>query len=314
MGHSTPVADEFDGWIPYRLSPDCKGLDWCFTGDLPFTDPFFGDTITRAFRRPYSLAFQRRTSLDEARALCSRSELLPPAGFIFHMSRCGSTLVSRTLAACPNLLVLSEPPVFDAAVRKSASDEDVRIASLALSRKRSAIQSQLIVKMDCWSVLWIERIRRIFPDVPCLFLSRNPIEVLVSQLTRPSAWTLPGVLPSEIFGIDSREATRISRAEFCARALGAITARAAQAQRLGVLQIIDYSELPAAIWGDVATAFSLDLAGSEASMKAVSQVDSKDPSKSFEFDSREKQSRASGEICELASRWIVPAYENLTRR
>ena len=35
---------------------------------------------------------------------------IDPTGFIFHLARCGSTLVSQMLAALPEHIVLSEAP------------------------------------------------------------------------------------------------------------------------------------------------------------------------------------------------------------
>jgi hypothetical protein len=37
------------------------------------------------------------------------SRPLDPAGMIFHLSRCGSTLVSRLLGTLPGVVVVSEP-------------------------------------------------------------------------------------------------------------------------------------------------------------------------------------------------------------
>src|SRR5438874_313448 len=42
---------------------------------------------------------------------------LRPSGLIFHMSRCGSTLVSQMLAALPANIVVSEAPPIDAIVQ-----------------------------------------------------------------------------------------------------------------------------------------------------------------------------------------------------
>ena len=36
---------------------------------------------------------------------------LEPSGFVFHLSRCGSTLIANSLQTAPKALVLSEPEI-----------------------------------------------------------------------------------------------------------------------------------------------------------------------------------------------------------
>jgi hypothetical protein len=50
---------------------------------------------------------------------------LPPTGFIFHMSRCGSTLVSQMLASIPDNVVISEAGPIDAVVQAQATLPDL---------------------------------------------------------------------------------------------------------------------------------------------------------------------------------------------
>ena len=89
-------------------------MDWCHLGDLRFTAPFFEQTIGAAMQHPFNLLFGHTTPLaaiaDEANACRSDLKL---SGLIFHMSRCGSTVVSRMLAALPRNVVLSEPAPVD---------------------------------------------------------------------------------------------------------------------------------------------------------------------------------------------------------
>ena len=54
-----------------------------------------------------------RTGLEALRALDSEPSL-DPAGMIFHLSRCGSTLVSRLLGTLPGVVVVSEPAPLNA--------------------------------------------------------------------------------------------------------------------------------------------------------------------------------------------------------
>src|SRR5690348_15298359 len=100
-------------WVPaqIRSTPAGPMVDWCHLGDLRFTAPFFAQTIERAMSHPFNQLLRPSTPLA-AMAEPAAPELRP-AGLIFHMSRCGSTLVSRMLAALAQNVVLSEPGPLD---------------------------------------------------------------------------------------------------------------------------------------------------------------------------------------------------------
>src|SRR6185437_13560164 len=102
----TPLPDV--PWVPAQVRWTAAGpvVDWCHLGDLRFIAPFFEQTIDDAMAHPFNLLFARSTPLAD---IAHHEPELRPAGLIFHMSRCGSTLVSRMLAALPRNVVLSEP-------------------------------------------------------------------------------------------------------------------------------------------------------------------------------------------------------------
>ena len=98
-------------------------VDWAhFAGRQP-TEAFFHNSIRRAINRPFNRVFRYRMSLGDLFEQ-GLQELLPvPNGFIFHMSRCGSTLVSQMLAAHPNHTVISEASPIDEIVRTRRADD-----------------------------------------------------------------------------------------------------------------------------------------------------------------------------------------------
>ena len=86
-------AGDLDGWIPigFDWSSSPPLVDWCYLEGIHFTDPFFENTLHRAIADPYRLLFRRTTTLE---VLLERAGTHPgrkPDGFVFHMSRCGST-------------------------------------------------------------------------------------------------------------------------------------------------------------------------------------------------------------------------------
>src|SRR5688572_16934434 len=98
---TTAKVASFRDWVPirvYRRGSETM-VDWCYAGSMRFTQPFFEDTVQQMFRRPFSLLFRHQTSFEFLGKLCDSQSGLTPTGFIFHMSRCGSTLVAQMLAA-----------------------------------------------------------------------------------------------------------------------------------------------------------------------------------------------------------------------
>ncbi|HWW11035.1 MAG TPA: hypothetical protein VN018_00860, partial [Brevundimonas sp.] len=101
-----------DGWLPGRIFWDDADVEasvvewiWC---DAPrFTEAFLDDTFTRLMRHPANGLFRRRTTLAELEAWAERSPGIAPTGFIFHVSRCGSTLLAHLLGRLDGALVLS---------------------------------------------------------------------------------------------------------------------------------------------------------------------------------------------------------------
>ena len=207
-------------WTPAQIRWTRSGplVDWCHLGDLRFTDPFFEQTIEHAMAHPFNLMFRRATPLA-AMAEPAAPELRP-AGLIFHMSRCGSTLVSRMLAALPENVVLSEPGPLDQILRARGRLPDLTDAqgvallrgmTAALGRRRHPAERDLFIKLEGWHALQFPLVRRAFPDVPWIFLYRDPLEVMASiDLERPRQM-LPGGLDPGLLGLDAASALRCRR-------------------------------------------------------------------------------------------------------
>src|SRR5208337_3108734 len=110
---------DFPGWMPIRVHRTPAGLrvDWGWLGDTRFTDPFFGQTVNHCLEHPANLLFRQETPMAALGELNELSKGLAPTGFIFHVSRCGSTLLSQMLAALPKNVVISEAAPIDGVLR-----------------------------------------------------------------------------------------------------------------------------------------------------------------------------------------------------
>jgi hypothetical protein len=292
----TPIAVSFRGGEPV--------IRWCFTGGIEFTEPMFDQTIDRALQHPFRLLFWRETGLAALAEHARDHPGLAPAGFVFHMSRCGSTLVAQMLAALPDALVISEPGPLDTLTRSGgATPVDLQAMVSALGQPRTAAQQRLVIKLDAWAVLQLPLIRRAFPETPFVFLYRDPVEVIVSHLNRRGYHTIPGTIAG--VPIDSRPE------QYIAAVLGHLLDAAVAATRTGDLVLINYEQLPAAVPETLAPRF--DLRPDAALLANAAKRNAKNPFLEFAPDGDAKRSTAGAEIRDAAARHVAPAYLELER-
>lgn len=306
------------GWVPYRLKltiPE-PAVDWCWLGRTRFTEAFFDNDIERAMRLPFNALFAHRTSFEALAAHCERSPGIPPAGFVFHMSRCGSTLVSRMLAAVPQYLVLSEASPVDWLARAEWIPEETRAVWFrwiisALAQERSGGETRCFIKFDTMSALALRFVRRVFPGAPWIFVHRNPEEVLVSHMRDPAPAMTPGVV-TDIAPLGGT--ADMAPVEYAARQIGRICWFAADAMDKTGLAV-DYADLPGAVTGSIARHFDLTLSDVEMmAMNTVAGFDAKHPKRRFEADGAGKRLAAAGEIRCAAEAWIWPGYREMLEK
>ncbi len=246
------MAGQLGGWVPIRFyfRRQRAMVDWCLLEDIRFTEPFFEETIRRAMQRPFHVLFRHQTPAEMLEEL-EREEPAPsPACFLFHTSRCGSTLLSRMLAALPETVMISEAPPIDSVLRAhrmnpSVTDQQreqwLRGMIGALGRQSGVAVRRYLVKFDCWHTLDLELIRRAFPATPWVFLYRDPLELLASLMAQPALWTLGGV-------IEGPSSPQLSREEYCGRVMAAIFEHALAGYKKGGGVLVSYPELPGAVW------------------------------------------------------------------
>jgi hypothetical protein len=310
------------GWIPTRLKwQESEALvEWVYLGTQCFREPFFEQTIEACLRRPFNLLFRRQTPMAELRRWHCEHPGLEPSGFIFHMSRCGSTLIAQLLAALPGSIVISEARPVDAVLRAASRQPGITEAQRidwlrwmlsALGQPRQGNERRYFVKFDAWNALELSLVRAAFPTVPWIFVYRDPVEVLVSQLGKRGAHMVPGVIDPRLFGMDLHEAVSLRPEEYCARVLARICREGFARYADGGL-LINYCQLPEAVLSTVADFFRQELSSDELEIAMqVAGRDAKNPAVSFESDVVEKHRAASAAVLEVAARWLYPVYEEL---
>lgn len=309
-------------WIPIRVywQGTQPMVDWSYLGEIRFTDSFFEQTIERCLRHPFNLLFRHQTPIEILEEV-ETGPHLKPTGFIFHMSRCGSTLVSQTLAALPQNIVLSEPGLVDtilrAQFRDPAATEERRIAWLrgiiaALGRPRNTEERHYFIKFDSWSAFDLPLIRRAFPEVPWIFLYRDPVEVMVSQVRSRGSQMVPGVIAPETLGLNLASIYTMSLDEYCARVLGQICTAAAEQLETGSGLAVQYRQLPEILFSSLLGFFNVAYTADELEqMRQATLRDAKNPWFEFQDDTQAKQSQVTEAMRALATEHIEPAYQRL---
>ena len=314
-------AAQLDGWVPVQVKWQQPRplVEWCYVGARSLAEPFFDQTVQDLLLQPFNLLFRHQTPIE---TLLARHEIKPglqPTGFILHMSRCGSTLVSQMLAALPRTVVVSEASPIDSVLRAHLTvpnltgDEQIdwlRWVVSALGQQRRGDEKHFFIKLDCWNATVLPLIRRAFPGVPWIFLYRNPVEVMVSQLKRRGAHMVPGVIEPSLFGLNDYAIFEMQPEEYCARALAKICEAALEYQEGRML--VNYKQLPEAMSTSIPNFFGIEC--SEADIKKLNRVarlDAKNSSLQFKNDTENKNGSATDLMHRMAGEWVVPIYERL---
>ena len=306
-----------DRWVPFRLFS--RGgepwVDWVHLGNDRFSEPFFEQTIRRCLRHPANALFRHQTPLTTLSELYRQRPGLTPAGFIFHWSRCGSTLVAQMLAALKQAIVISEARPIDAVLRADAVDNDrtdwLRWMVNALAQPRNG-ERHFFIKFDAWHVLQLPIIHRAFPETPWIFLYRDPIEVMVSQQRERGVQLLPHAVDPTWFGLDRHESWMTRLDEYGARVLARMALAAIEFHGPGRSRFVNFSELPAVVWESLLEFFDVKCSEEDlAAVKRAAHFDAKRPGLHFESDAAAKQRVASEALRALAAQWVEPLYEQL---
>lgn len=305
-------------WLPVAIAaaPEGMAVDWAWLGPQPLRASFYEDEIRRALALPFNRAFRYRIGLDDLIRQTAELDSLQPDGFIFHMSRCGSTLVAQMLAALDDSIVISEAAPIDTVLQSTrAADPDVAAQALraiiaAFGRKRAGNERRYVVKLDAWHTLALPMFRRAFPDVPWVFLYRDPVEVLVSQMRQLGLQMVPQYFPPSFFGI-AAEACSMDD-DYCARVLAAVCGAVLDHHASGGGLLLNYRQLPEAVCTAILPHFGIAYSERErAHMHRAAQQDAKTPSLPFAADSAAKQRAATAPIRLAADRHLGAIYNRL---
>lgn len=320
-----------ESWLPTAFIPIGQTLcvEWLEFGAKKLTEPFFGQTVDMLRRK-------RSVRITDLSVLFELSNILPaakPSGIILHATRCGSTLLTNVMRTCRDVTALSEAAPIEFILgldplRHSILDDADKI--VARSRLLTCVikhyvhlsgpqQQNLIIKCYPASNLQIELIRALWPDVPLVFVIRDPLEIVLSNFMKPAAWVSSNyarLRDAMLYKLDPSEIEGMSSEEFCAHAIGSFY-EAALARADMISAVVDYDQMNIETFQKIASLFGLTMPAPESD--AINQAlrsYSKDPSgtKIFENDTETKRSSASESLIQLTELLARPAYLALRSR
>ncbi|MBF4518081.1 sulfotransferase family protein [Flavobacterium sp. ANB] len=214
-------------WIPNNLVEKDNQVyfEWIYLGDLKYVEPFFDETILKCLSHEYnSKAFKIISTVENLIEWSEELISVELKSLVFHVSRCGSTMLSQSLATSSENIMISEAPIIDQILRSdlfSLGKKEVLIKAVLklLGQKRFPEQQHLIIKLDAWHIFKAPYLRFVFPQIPFALLYRNPTEVLKSHQKKMGMHMVPNVLPANVFGISAKEMEEISFQQYGALVL-----------------------------------------------------------------------------------------------
>jgi hypothetical protein len=300
-------------WLPARAALHPTGLYFALREIRPaeLQDPFMQETIARIPARESVVQIARE---DVGRGTAGTG----PAGIVFHVARCGSTLVSQLLKQHVGVAVYAEPlPVNEILLpphKWPRAELVAALRSLGAAFARHA-RKPWVWKLTSWNTLFCDIVAEAFPATPWVLCLRDPVEVSVSLLKTPAGWIWDGGQPAAPFvkAIDPEGASR-SREEYVARLYGAFCDAAARLYpSLGAL--VDYGSLPGAAWDVVGPRFGLAIdEPARARMREAAGMNSKAPigrPQKFATDAADKQAAASDGLRRAIDAFARPALDRL---
>lgn len=325
------VFTDLKGWAPIDavVVDGRPGVAWMDMDGVEFVEPFFQQTVER-LKSEHPERRELFTEFDTLVQLERTFESVPPTGFIFHSSRCGSTLLANACRALIGAIVLSESPAIDKLIARFITDTDehgtkaklysvfLRGVVKALGQRRTGEERHLFVKFACCSVSQIERVQPLWPEVPWVFLYRDPVETIVSNVQNLPSWLLDEdrrVLAS-ITGSSIAAVSEMTMEELCARAIGSFYSTAHRVANKRAL-LLNYQQLSLTEISKVMQFFGIRPAATEMETIArQSQTYSKSLSEKRTFvpDAEAKHRAASELVREMAERWANEPYQRLEQK
>lgn len=306
-------------WLPYRYHAKTRSIHWCLPAGHA-TEPFQDETISRYRQTILVNQFiTPKTALLSLDIQAQSVQSITPAGFIFHLSRCGSTLISGCLSELDTTSVFSESPVLTEILLDQTLSEVAQQQYLQqlidLQASVFPARPQVVIKWNAWDIFRWDLIRTLYPQVPVIFLGRNPVEILASHQRSAGRHmsgdpTLAGV--HLVFNKNQEEP--ISLLDFRISVLEGLLAEMQLVGGNDSVYCVDYRQLDLDKLTEIGAYFHISFVQPEISrMKARLGFHSKTPMLRFNDDVAEKQTLFGATDTALIQQALLPLYNQFSK-
>ena len=165
--------------------------------DLDFDRPFLHMAMEGLKKLDTAKELAKATlTFAELRALVG-DRTPDTSGMVFHVGRCGSTLVSRMIGHDRSRLVLREASVIGGLHRESGGMGGASTFAIEQAMKDTLCcydafaetrGQRGVVKHSSWESFTIGRLAELLPETPIVFVYRDPIETIESSLDGHPGW------------------------------------------------------------------------------------------------------------------------------
>lgn len=302
--------------LPARaaLRPEGLFFELRDIGPERLQEPFLQQTVQRAQSRSAVVQVHR----DDLGKVPPTSA---PAGLVFHVGRCGSTLVSQLLKQHGRAVVYSEPLALnDVLVPPHPWSRAELVGALRTLGAAFARHARMpyVLKLSSWNTLYCDIVAEAFPATPWVLCVRDPLEVCVSLLERRPGWLRDAGQPSHMLAPVVHPGRDLPPVEEYLARLVAAYCMAIGRLDLGRGTLVPYESLPEAVWTVVAPRFGLTVDGDAlARMAQASLAHAKAPSVDaapFVPDGLRKRAAATPALLDAIDAIARPELERLVAR
>ena len=208
---------DYHNWLPSNLfeNDGALFLKWTYLCDVRFDMPFFDESLAKCRTRNSMKGCDEKkiriTPIDFLSEVAKTVDAVEPSLFIFHTSRCGSTLTTQVLTIDSRNIVFPEYIIVDSILRSTIKQipvsEEKRKEWLndlikIMGHKRFPTEERLIIKLDSWHFCYYTLLRELYPKVPFAILYREPEAILRSNNKQWGMQFIPELVSPSLFGIE----------------------------------------------------------------------------------------------------------------
>jgi len=342
MGINTGSVNLIDlSRAKHRVGTFCR-LRWEFHKADPNKVPMFRELVAKSPRCKFGkFDYDFQKAVESARKYDERegtTNVLTPNGFVFHESRCGSTLVANSLAAfSPQLTrVYSESTPALNALTSCGENYDncgyakelVQDVLFMMGRTDNPSEKYMFFKIQSAGTNFMRLMEESFPETPWIFVYRDPVEVMMSHLDVPEirhanclrSMRSPSPDIKQMIQDSGEKFRDLELEEHCAVHLANLCQSALdQIYESNVGHLVNYNELPDALISYVIpNHFNVPLSQKEVSniLRSAAKYSkgSHNRDKEWEGDSEKKQSHASDAVLRASNKWLLDIYNELEEK